>query len=120
VDKKLFIKKKKVKNISAGASGIKKQYIKSRSSCKVTFSLPREAVKGAERVAVVGEFNGWDAGAHLLNKLRNGSFSAVIELPSGGTYRFRYLIDNTRWENDWYAGLYMPNGFGDDDSVVIV
>ena len=39
-------------------------------------------------------------------------------LPPGRAYRFRYLLDGHRWENDWDADAYVPNGFGSDDSVV--
>ena len=44
---------------------IKKQFIKSKPVCKVTFSL--EALE-AESVSVVGDFNNWDEKAGLLNK----------------------------------------------------
>jgi hypothetical protein len=35
-------------------------------------------------------------------------------------YKFRYLIDDSRWENDWNADRYIPNSFGSEDSLVIV
>jgi hypothetical protein len=40
--------------------------------------------------------------------------------PAPHTYRFRYLVDGRSWENDWAADLYVPNGYGGDDSVVDV
>ena len=36
---------------------IQKRYLKSKPVCKVTFSLPREAVKSVKSVSIVGEFN---------------------------------------------------------------
>ena len=36
---------------------IKKQYLKSKPVCKVTFSVP---AKEATKVAVVGDFNEWN------------------------------------------------------------
>jgi len=45
-------------------------------------------------------------------------FSLTIELQPGRAYRFRYLLDGERWENDWDADAYVPNAFGTDDSVV--
>lgn len=39
-------------------------------------------------------------------------FSVRIALPPGRTYRFRYLLDDGRWENDWAADAYVPNEFG--------
>ena len=55
-----------------------------------------------------------------MKKLKDGSFSATASLESGGTYRFRYLVDGERWENDWEADEYLPNDFGSDDSIVKV
>ena len=45
-------------------------------------------------------------------------YVAEIVIPTGRTYRFRYLIDNERWQNDWAADSYAPNEFGGDDSVL--
>jgi hypothetical protein len=38
----------------------------------------------------------------------------------GRAYRFRYLLDGVRWENDWHADDYVLNVHGSHDSVVIV
>jgi len=81
----------------------------------VAFELP-EAVS-ATTVSVVGDFNGWTAQTHPLTPVEGG-FRADIALPAGDRWRFRYLLDGQRWENDWAADDYVPNGFGDDDSVV--
>jgi hypothetical protein len=43
-----------------------------------------------------------------------------MELPRNKEYRFKYLIDSKHWENDWHADKYVPNSFGNDDSVVVV
>jgi hypothetical protein len=47
-----------------------------------------------------------------------GGFSLTADLEAGRTYRFRYLLDGERWDNDWAADAYVPNSFGGDDSVV--
>lgn len=99
---------------------MKKQYLKTRPSCKVTFRLPKDAVTDASKVTIAGEFNNWDTEAAQLKKIRGGDFSITIELEKDREYRFRYLIDNMRWENDWHADKYLPNAFGGDDSVVVV
>ena len=36
---------------------IKKQFVKTKAVCKVTFSV---AAKGAGEVAVIGDFNNWN------------------------------------------------------------
>jgi 1,4-alpha-glucan branching enzyme len=101
-------------------NGMVKKYIKKRQSYKITFTLPEEAVKNGKQVTLVGDFNKWNPDNLPLKKLKNGSFSTTIELLSGRTYRFKYLIDNCLWENDWHADLYLPNPFGGEDSVLTV
>ena len=81
----------------------------------VTFRLPPEV--RADRIAVAGDFNDWSPRALLMQKGDDGFF-AVVRLEAGRAYRFRYLIDGERWENDWAADLYVPNEFGGDDSVI--
>ena len=44
-----------------------------------------------------------------------GGFSVIVDLEAGRAYRFRYLLDGQRWENDWAADAYLPNSFGGDD-----
>jgi 1,4-alpha-glucan branching enzyme len=100
--------------------GIKKQYLKSRNSCKVTFKLPWTAAPDAGTVCVVGEFNGWDLNANPMKKLKSGDFTTTIELVPGREYRFRYLIDRSVWENDWHADKYERSPYGSDNSVIIL
>lgn len=99
---------------------MKKQYSKSKPNCKVTFSLPKDAISGAKKVVVVGEFNNWDEANGLpLAAKKDGSFSTIIELATGQSYEFRYLLDDSRWENDWTADAYIPSPFtGIFNSVV--
>jgi 1,4-alpha-glucan branching enzyme len=85
------------------------------SAVIVTFRVPREAA--AESVCVLGEFNDWEPSAHEMAQDEDG-FVAVVALEPGRAYRFRYLLDGQRWENDWAADAYVPNEFGGDDSVV--
>ncbi len=81
----------------------------------VVFSLPPEV--GGRQAAVIGEFNNWSHFEHPMIRGSKG-FTVTISLPAGATYRFRYLIDGARWENDWDADAYLPNVHGQDDSVV--
>ena len=81
----------------------------------ITFRVP--SVANAERINVVGEFNRWSKVANPMERNDDG-FVARISLPVGRTYRFRYLLDGQRWENDWAADGYTANEFGGDDSVI--
>jgi hypothetical protein len=98
--------------------GMPKKYLKNRQACKVTFTLPKAAVKGVKKVNVLGDFNNWDENANPLKKLSTGNFSTTLELACGRLYRFKYLIDGSRWENDWHADHYEPNPYGGENSVV--
>lgn len=86
------------------------------STTRVKFTLP-PGIK-AQAVQVCGDFNDWSTDQHPLKKLKNGDFTVTLTLESGRAYRYRYLLDGTRWENDWEADDYVPNEFGGDDSVV--
>src|SRR5664280_2038763 len=85
-------------------------------SVLVTFELP--AAVAAAAVSVCGDFNDWSPTSHQLTRTDNGSFQATLELQAGRRWRFRYLLDGQRWENDWAADDYLPNVHGGDDSVV--
>ena len=85
-------------------------------SVDLTFELP--ASVGAGSVALVGEFNDWSPDASAMTQSDDGFFRITISLTPGHSYRYCYLIDGSRWENDWQADRYLPNLYGGDDSVV--
>ena len=97
---------------------LKKSYSKTGKVCRVTFKLPAEVE--AASVVLCGEFNAWSPEATPMKQLKDGSFSASVSLEAGNKYRFRYLLDGARWENDWEADDYAPNEYGSDDSIVEV
>ncbi|MEX1057528.1 MAG: isoamylase early set domain-containing protein [Natronospirillum sp.] len=98
---------------------IKKRYLKSKPVCKCTFELPRAEANGAEAIFLVGDFNAWDIEATPMKKLKNGTFKAELDLPSGRAYAFRYRRADGQWENDSQADHYMPvPELGVDNSVV--
>jgi len=95
------------------------EVIKSRGAkgkARVTFTVDPRA--GAQAVAVCGEWNEWSADADVMHRDAQGGFSVTVDLDAGRAYRFRYLLDGQRWDNDWAADAYVRNDFGGDDSVV--
>jgi hypothetical protein len=84
-------------------------------TASVTFTLD-EAV-GADHAAICGEWNNWSPDQDIMERVE-GCFRRTVELEAGRTYRFRYLLDGHRWENDWAADWYEPNGHGQDDSML--
>ena len=99
---------------------MKKQYLKTKPICKVTFRLPKEAAKPAEAVHIVGEFNNWDIYATPMKKLKSGAFTVTLDLDRGREYQFRYLMDETKWENDWQADKYVPTPYENAENSVVV
>ena len=97
---------------------VRKHYSKTGRSCRVTFDLPADV--NAMKVSLCGEFNGWSPTAHAMKPRKDGRFSTTVSLEAGRDYRFKYLLDETRWENDWAADDYAPNDFGTEDSLVKV
>jgi 1,4-alpha-glucan branching enzyme len=99
---------------------IRKQYTNNGTVCRVTFTVPREAVKTAQTVHVVGEFNNWNTTATPLKRQKSGEFTATIDVTPGKEYQFRYLINQTNWENDWNADKYVPTSFTNTENSVVV
>ena len=91
-----------------------KRFFKTKDEVEVTFEWPQ----GAEStVAVAGDFNGWEATPLKLNK-KNKSYRLKVRLPKGDSFQFRYLIDDSTWENDPAADDYVRNSFGTDNSLI--
>lgn len=97
---------------------IAKSYSKTGRYCRVTFRIPPGS--GAERAAVVGSFNGWDATANPMSRRKDGSFSVTVSLPAGQRYTFRYLLDGIRWVTDPDADGLVENPYGERDALLVL
>ena len=96
---------------------IKKQFLKSKPVCKVTFSIEAE---DAKKVALVGSFNEWNTKKTQLKKLKSGTFKGTVDLEKDNSYEFKYIVDGT-YVNDSEADSYAWNDFaGTENSVVTV
>ncbi|MDO1502514.1 isoamylase early set domain-containing protein [Winogradskyella maritima] len=93
---------------------IKKQYLKSKPVCKVTFTLPGDE---ATSVVVAGNWNNWSTSETQLKKLKNGNFKGTLDLESGKSYEFKYVVDG-EWQNDAQADAYTANAFATENSVL--
>lgn len=94
---------------------LKKKFYKTKDECEVTFSFD---ANGAKEVVLVGEFNGWEPIEMKKGKGKNSAFKTKVRLPKDGQFQFRYLIDQSTWENDEAADAYWANDQGTDNSVV--
>src|SRR4051794_12082628 len=88
----------------------------SGGAVQVTFEV--DAAVQADQANLCGEFNSWGTDTHPMQRKADGGFELTLPLEPGRSYRFRYLLDGVRWENDWAADDYVPNAYGGDDSVV--
>ena len=98
---------------------IKKQYLKSKPECKVTFRLRATESHKAANAHLVGDFNGWDTHALPMKRLKNGDFTQTLSLPVGQTFQFRYFLYGSTWENDWQADSYVPSPVSMEENSVI-
>ncbi|MGB7396017.1 MAG: isoamylase early set domain-containing protein [Pricia sp.] len=95
---------------------IKKQYLKTKPVCKVTFTVPAEEAK---KVAVVGDFNNWKANkASALKKMKNGNFKGTLELPKENIFEFKYIIDGN-YVNEPEADGFKWNDYAGAENAVL-
>ncbi|ARD42990.1 isoamylase early set domain-containing protein [Colwellia sp. PAMC 21821] len=92
-----------------------KKFFKTKDETEVTFEFNRSDVTTA---ALVGDFNDWQAIEMKFNKKSN-SFKTKVRLPKNGVFHFRYLLNDSEWENDEQADQYLANEFGSENSVVL-
>jgi 1,4-alpha-glucan branching enzyme len=113
VQKKIFPLSHKSKNEIV--MSIKKQFIKTKPVCKVTFSVE---AKEANAASVVGDFNNWNPAEGTLSKLKNGTFKGVFDMPKDASYEFKYVIDGN-FVNEPEADAFKWNDFAGAENGVL-
>ena len=74
----------------------------------------------ASSVALVGDFNGWDAAAAPMRRAPDGeSWTVTLPVPEG-LHAYAFVVDGTRWQADPVAPLAPGDGFGFRSSVLVV
>lgn len=94
---------------------IKKQFVKTKPVCKVTFSVE---AKEATKASVVGDFNNWDPEEGTLNKLKNGTFKGVFNIGKDASYEFKYVIDGV-FVNEAESDSFLWNEFAGNENGVL-
>ncbi len=94
---------------------IKKQFIKTKPVCKVTFSIE---AKEAKLASVVGDFNNWNPEEGTLSKLKNGTFKAVFDLEKDASYEFKYVVDG-EYVNEPEADSFKWNEFAGSENSIL-
>ncbi len=98
---------------------IKKQFLKTRPVCKVTFRLSCEDVENADSVHLTGEFNDWNKPGTPMKALKNGAFTLTLDLEKDREHQFRYFVNKQTWINDPEADKYVNSGFSGSENFVI-
>lgn len=94
----------------------KRQFLKSKPVCKVSFKFKTEA----ENLCLVGDFNNWSETSTPMKKSKDGSFSVTVDMESGCEQQFRYLADGKNWLNDDAADKYVSTHHGSENSVIVL
>ncbi len=87
----------------------------SRTEVAVAFSYDNEQ---ATTVCLAGDFNGWNEEAHCMIQ-EQGVWKLCIELPPG-RHAFVFVVDGDRWVPDPTVLLRERDGFGGENSILIV
>src|SRR4051812_10472054 len=90
----------------------------SRSPQSVQFVL---VAPDAKKVAVVGDFNGWDA-SHVGYQAQHrggGVWSVTASVPLGH-HRYSFVVDDSVWVADPIAPRAVDNDFGVTNSAIVV
>jgi len=73
----------------------------------------------ANTVAVAGDFNGWDAQAHMLKKSKAGWWKTTLKLPPG-RYQYRFVVNGEQWSEDPENPVKEANEFDSYNSILEV
>jgi hypothetical protein len=75
----------------------------------------------AKKVAVVGDFNGWDAKhAQYQAQHRGGGVWSVTAPVPAGHHRYSFVVDDSVWVADPIAPRVSDNDFGVPSSAIVV
>ncbi len=98
---------------------IEQKQIKGKNAIKLTFTLPVSAVGEKRDVRALGDFNDWSWQTGVKMKAKGDNYVGTLEVPAAASsYQFRYLVDETQWENDHHAANYYDNAHGTTNGVV--
>ena len=73
----------------------------------------------ASKVALVGDFNGWDTTATPAERQPDGSWATFVQLHPG-RHVYSFVLDGKVFMNDPAAPVAPDDGYGQKNSVVVV
>lgn len=72
----------------------------------------------AEKVTLAGDFNNWNSTSIDFSKEANGIWRIEIAIPELGRFRYKFIINGTRWIDDPGNGIKEPDNYGGFNSIV--
>jgi 1,4-alpha-glucan branching enzyme len=87
----------------------------SDTAVKFVFVAPQ-----AEKVSLVGDFNGWDTTKTPMVRVANGGVWTVTLPLTAGRHLYSFVVDGSAWSTDPTAPVAADDGFGHANSVKIV
>jgi 1,4-alpha-glucan branching enzyme len=72
----------------------------------------------AENVSIAGDFNWWKPVS--LTRRSDRIWEGNIGRPVSGRYRYKFLVDKTRWSEDPSHGLKIEDEFGGFNSILVI
>ena len=72
---------------------------------------------GARSVALVGDFNDWNASAHPMDYDTDLELWSITLSLSPGRYEYKFFVDGREWWNDPNAPA-LPNAWGSENSYL--
>jgi hypothetical protein len=73
----------------------------------------------AHQVTLAGSFNGWRTEGAPLTREDGGIWTVTLPL-SVGEHRYQFVVDGDRWMPDPKADAQVEDGFGGQNSVIVV
>lgn len=98
----------------------KKQYLKTKPYCRVTFRLSKRTGAGAQKAALAADFNNWKSGQTPMKALKSGDFTVTVALEKGREYQYRYVVDGSHWITDDQADKYIFCNYANTQNAVVI
>ncbi|MCI0354690.1 MAG: isoamylase early set domain-containing protein, partial [Acidobacteria bacterium] len=74
----------------------------------------------ARSVALAGDFNQWDPARHVFARGAHNIWHIQLEPPPSGRYRYKLVVDGTRWLDDPANAIKEPDEYGGLNSVLVL
>jgi serine protease AprX len=82
----------------------------------------RYRASGVSEVLATGDFNGWSSRTLSLHENGGGAghWHGVIPMPPKGTYRYKFLVDKSKWKSDPANPFREPDEFEGFNNQLII